>query len=329
MQAQIINEFGIPSVLQLQEIPKPIIQPGHLLIQVAATSVNQIDCKIRSGVAAAIAPSFPAILQGDVAGTIVEMGHDIQNFKIGDEIFACAGGVKGNGGALAEYMLIDAKLAAIKPKNLTMQQSAALPLVAITAWNALFSRANLQKDQTVLIHGGVGGVGHIAVQLAKWRGAKVITTVLKPQDFAIAKNFGADEMIDAKNETVDEYVQRLTNGKGFNVVFDTVGGPNLDNSLQAAASNGVVVTIAARSTHDLSPLHNKGLSLHAVFMLLPLLENQGREKHGEILKQIATIAEAGQLTPLIDPNEFNLSTAKQAHELLESGKAVGKVVISI
>lgn len=210
-----------------------------------------------------------------------------------------------------------------------MLASAALPLVGITAWEALFKKAHLTKGKTILIHGGVGGVGHIAVQLAKWCGAKVYTTVLKNEDFALVKSFGADEVINAKEENVEQYVSRLTNGHGFDVVFDTVGGPNLDKSLIAANINGVVVTTAARSTHDLTPMHNKALTLSVVFMLLPILHNQGRESHGKILSELANIVDAGKLKPLIDPHQFTLATAQDAHAFLESGKPRGKVVISI
>lgn len=329
MKAQLINRFGDPSVFELSDISKPTLKPGHLLIKVCATSVNQIDCKIRSGAVGAIAPDFPAILHGDVAGIVEAVADDVKTFKVGDEVYGCAGGLKGSGGALAEFMLADAKLIAKKPKSLSMLESAALPLVSITAWEALFTKAKLTNKNTILIHGGVGGVGHIAVQLANWCGAKVFATVLKNEDFSLAKSFGATDVINAKEEDVEKYVARLTKNEGFDIVFDTVGGPNLDKSLFAAATNGAVVTTAARSTHDLTPMHNKALSLHVVFMLLPILKNQGREAHGKILSQIASIVDEGKLKPLIDSNHFNLKSAPEAHALLESGKAQGKVVISI
>lgn len=329
MKAQLIHQFGDPSVFELSDIAKPDMKPGHVLIKVYATSVNQIDCKIRSGVVSAIAPDFPAILHGDLAGVVEAVASNVASFKVGDEVYGCAGGLKGSGGALAEYMLVDAKLIAKKPKSLTMREAAALPLVSITAWEALFKKAKLTHTNSILIHGGVGGVGHIAVQLAKWAGAKVYTTVLKKEDFPLTKSFGADEVINAKEENVEGYVARLTNNQGFDVVFDTVGGQNLDKSFTAAGIGGSVVTTAARSTHDLTPMHNKALSLHVVFMLLPILKNQEREAHGKILSEIAKIVDEGKLKPLIDPHEFTLETANDAHALLESGKAQGKVVISI
>lgn len=329
MKAQIINQFGDPFIFELMEIPKPTLKPGHVLVKVCASSVNPIDCKIRSGAVSEIAPDFPAILHGDVAGIIDSAASDVISFKEGDEIYGCAGGVKGSGGALAEYMLVDAKLIAKKPKSLSMLEAAALPLVSITAWEALFKKAHLTDKNSILIHGSAGGVGHIAVQLAKFAGAKVYATVRKNEDFALVKSLGADEVINATEEDVQKYLLRLTHGKGFDIVFDTVGGANLDKSFIAAGINGSVVTTAARSTHDLTLMHNKSLTLSAVFMLLPILKNQGREEHGEILSEIAKIVDEGKLKPLIDPHKFTLETVAEAHALLESGNAKGKVVLSV
>src|SRR5665213_1799094 len=140
MKAQVITQFGDPSVFVEKEVPKPSIQPGHVLIRVKATSVNPVDYKIRAGKALPIAPVLPAILHGDVAGVIEEVGEGVKGFKIGDEVFGCAGGVKGLGGALAEFMLADARLIAHKPTTLSMAEAAALPLVSITAWEALFEK---------------------------------------------------------------------------------------------------------------------------------------------------------------------------------------------
>jgi len=329
MKAQLLPQFGPPDSFQLADVPKPALVPGHVLVRVLATSVNPVDCKIRSGAVAAIAPDFPAILHGDVAGVIDAVADDVKQFKVGDEVYGCAGGLKGSGGALAQYMLADARLIALKPVTLSMLESAALPLAAITAWEALFVKNRLSPGQTVLIHGGVGGVGHIAVQLARWSGARVMVTVRKAEDFATVRSFGAEQVINANEESVDSYVARLTDGQGFDLVFDTVGGPNLDKSLQAAKINGAVVATAARSTHDLSPMHARSLTLSVVFMLIPLLKNIGRAAHGEILAHIARIVDEGKLKPLIDSHQFTLETIAQAHALLESGQAHGKIVVAV
>lgn len=326
MKAQSIFTFGGPEVFKETDLPKPTVRPGHLIIQVKATSVNPVDCKIRSGALSDIAPDLPAVLHGDVSGIVSEVGPQVSAFKTGDEVYACAGGVKGTSGALAEYMLADAALVAKKPRTLSFSEAAAMPLVTITACTGLLL---LKAGQTCLIHGGAGGVGHIAVQLAKAAGAKVFATVSTEEDAALARKLGAEETINYKEETVAEYVQRLTGGNGFDVIFDTVGGKNLDLSFQAAALNGRIATTSSRITTDLSPMHAKGLTLSVVFMLIPLLYNLGRAPQGEILKQAALLADQGKLRPIVDKHRFSFSEVSKAHAYLESGKATGKVVISI
>lgn len=328
MQAQVITEFGGTSVFKTQEIPTPKATPGHVVIEVKATSVNPVDTKIRSGSYAKISPDFPAILHGDFAGVVAEVGTGVTTFKVGDEVYGCAGGVKGANGALADYMLVDAKLIALKPKQLSMAEAAALPLVAITAWEGLYEKVKLTKDQKVLIHAGTGGVGHIAIQLAKCAGADVYATVSSAEKAQIAKSLGATDTINYRTESVEEYVKRLTNGHGFDVVFDTVGGDNLEKSLAAVAMYGNVISILSSGTHDLTSLHSKSASLHAVLMLLPMLFNVQRERHGEVLKRITELAEQCAIKPLLDPHQFTFADVGKAHDLLESGKAVGKIVLT-
>lgn len=327
MKVQAIEQFGEPSVFKTMDLPRLDAIPGHVLIRVAASSVNPVDLKIRRGVAAKIAPTFPAILHGDVAGTIEEVGEGVSAFKPGDQVYACAGGVKGLGGALAEFMLANAALVALKPKSLTMVEAAVLPLVAITAWDGLIDRAKVRAGQSVLIHAATGGVGHIGIQLAKWSGAKVFATGSTDEKLAIARELGADVAINYRTQTVEEYVGQYTDGKGFDVVFDTVGGDNLAKSFQAAALNGTVVSTSTSSTYDLSPLHAKGLSLHVVFMLIPMLYSIGRAHHGEILSDFAKLVDAGKVRPLIDPKSFSFSDVAEAHRYLESGQALGKVTL--
>lgn len=327
MKAQVIKQFGDASVFQTIELPRPEAIPGHVLIHVAATSVNPVDYKIRKGSASRIAPAFPAVLQGDVAGVIEEIGEGVTSFKPGDEVYACAGGVKGTGGALAEYMLADADLVALKPKSLTMVEAAALPLVSITAWDGLIDKAKIQAGQTVLVHAATGGVGHIGIQLAKAFGAKVFATASSDEKLEIARKLGADVAINYRQKTVEEYVAEYTNGKGFDVVFDTIGGETLAKSFEAAALNGTVISISTSETYDLSTLHRKGLSLHVVFMLIPMLHNMGRAHHGKILTQLAKLVDEGKLRPLIDPKIFSFDEAELAHRHLESGEAIGKVTL--
>ncbi|BAZ04313.1 zinc-dependent alcohol dehydrogenase family protein [Calothrix sp. NIES-3974] len=328
MKAMIIEQFGNPETFKEADLVTPDVLPHHVLIHVAATSVNPVDYKIRQGVLADIAPSFPAILHGDVAGTIVAIGTGVDRFKVGDEVYACAGGVKGTGGALAEYMLADFRLVAHKPKSLTMAEAAALPLVSITAWEGLIDRAQVQPGQKVLVYGATGGVGHIGVQLAKWAGATVYALVSSDHKAAIAHRLGADITINYCHQPIEEFVAEHMNGQGFDVVFDTVGNDNLQNAFKAAKLNGTVVSIVSRSHQDLTLLHAKGLTLHLVFMLIPMLFDSNRDRHGEILSKLARIVDEGKIRPLLDSKTFSMTEIASAHRHAESGQAMGKVVLT-
>lgn len=327
MQAQRITQFGSFTVFEAADVPVPQVLPNHVLIQVLATSVNPVDYKIRQGAVPDIAPDFPAVLHGDVAGVVEAIGEGVTAFKPGDEVYSCAGGVKSLGGALAEYMLADADLVAHKPKSLTMAEAAALPLVSITAWEGLIDRANVQPGQRVLVYGATGGVGHIGVQLAKWAGATVYALVSSEEKGAIAHQLGADFIINYRQQPVEEFVAEHTNGQGFDVVFDTVGNNNLQNAFKAAKLNGIVVSTVSLSQQDLTLLHAKGLTLHLVYMLIPLLHGVGRSHHGEILSQLAPLVDAGRVQPLLDSQVFKFSEVAEAHQRAESGLAIGKVVL--
>ena len=324
MRAIIMTEFGGPEVLVEQEVPIPELQRGHVQIRVRASSVNPVDTKIRSGLLEAIAPEAPTILGCDVAGVVEAIGEGVTDFAPGDEVFGCAGGVKGCPGALAEYQMADARLIAPKPESLTMEEAAALPLVGITAWDALMDRSKVSAGQRVLVHAATGGVGHVGIQLAKAAGAHVTATASSVEKLSIAKELGADAGINYRETTVEEYT---LNG-GYDVVFDTVGGDNLQGCFEAAALNGTVASISTRCTCDLTPFHQKALSMHVTFMLIPMLFNRGRERHGEILREMADMVAAGTLMPLIHAQRFSFSEAAEAHALLESGEAVGKIVLS-
>jgi len=326
VKAQVLKSFGDPSKFEFIDLPVPNVRPGNVLIRVGATSVNPLDLKILDGLP--VGPDLPAILGVDVAGTVEKVGDGIIDFAVGDEVYGAAGGIKGQEGALAEYMVADARLLAPKPKNLTMHEAAALPVVGITAWEA-FERVSLSASDHVLVHGGVGGVGHIAVQLAKAKGSRVATTVASHEAADLARKLGADETINYREEAVQAYVDRLTAGRGFEVVFDTIGGNNLSNSFTAAAYYGRVVTTNARTTQDLSPLHAKALSFYVVFMLLPMLRGVGRDAHARILRSLAHLVEAAKVRPLIDDRQFTLATTPDAYRWLASGKAQGKVVIDV
>ncbi|GAA4827624.1 zinc-dependent alcohol dehydrogenase family protein [Algivirga pacifica] len=326
MKAMVINKYGENAVFEAQEVNKPTPKQGHVLIKIAASSVNTVDTMIRkTGKDLPLSPDTPAILGMDFAGTIEEVGEGVEGFAVGDEVYGCAGGLADLPGTLAEYMAADHRLIAHKPKNLSMREAAALPLVGITAYEGLI-RANIQKGQKVLVHGGSGGVGHVALQLAKYFGAEVYSTGGGEKQLQLIEKLGATP-INYKTEAVEAYVEKYTDGAGFDIVYDSVGAGNLINSFNATALNGHVATTVTLCELDLSIAHFKGLSLHVVFMLIPMLHNIYREQHGEILKSMAQIIEAGHLTPVLDEQHFSLEEAGAAHARLESGKAMGKVVI--
>lgn len=328
MKAMIITEFGGTDVFEATELPKPEAAAGHVLVRIAATSVNPVDTMIRTmGKDLPISPEPPAVLGMDFAGTVEAIGEGVTHYAVGDEVYGCAGGLMALQGALAEYMLADANLIAHKPKNLSMREAAALPLVGITAYEGL-TRAGTKAGQKVLVHGGAGGVGHVALQLARHFGADVFATAGNDSKLALIEELGATA-INYKTEAVTEYVAKHTDGAGFDVIFDAVGGENMANSFEAAKLNGQIASTVSLLEMDLSMVHFKGLSLHIIFMLIPMIYDQGREVHGQILKQLAQIVEAGGLRPVLDEPSFGLADVAKAHDRLTSGQATGKVVIEI
>ena len=327
MRAQIIPAWGGAENFEAVTLPDPVPGPGEVLVQIAATSVNPADHKLRQ-VGPPIAPALPAVLGCDAAGRVLAVGDGVAGFAPRDEVYGCVGGVRGVPGCYAEMIAADARLLAPKPASLTLREAAALALVTITAWEGL-DRAGVRAGQSVLVHGGAGGVGHVAIQLAKARGAVVSTTVSSKEKAALARSLGANHTIDYRNETVDDYVARLTGGTGFDVVYDATGGSDIAASFQAAKLNGQVVTIVSMYEADLTPMHIKGLTLHVVFMLIPMLHDVDRAEHGRILREAAALADAGRLRPHLDPKRFDLASVADAHRHLEGGRAVGKVVIDV
>jgi NADPH2:quinone reductase len=209
---------------------------------------------------------------------------------------------------------------------LPMRESASLPLNIITAWEGLVDRADVQPGQTVLVHGGAGGVGHLAVQIARARGAKVFATG-SPKDKSYIEGLGAT-FIDYTIPVAD-YVGQHSGGRGFDLVHDTVGGAVLDASFHAVARFGHVVSALGWGTHALAPLSFKSATYSGVFTLLPMLSGEGRAHHGEILREAATLIEAGKIATRIDPRRFTLATALDAHQALKDKTAQGRVVVDV
>jgi NADPH2:quinone reductase len=325
MEAYIVEEAG--GNFRKTDIPRPALRPNHVLVRIKASGVNPLDTKIRAGKAAHAKQPLPAVLGLDMAGIIEEVGPDVTAFKRGDDVFGMVGGVGGLQGTLAEFISADVDLLAPKPSNLSMRQAVALPLVAITAWEGLVDRAKVCAGQTVLVHAGAGGVGHVAVQLARAYGAKVFATV-SAEKKQIVEGFEAT-CIDYRACSVDEYVAEMTSGKGFDIVFDTVGGTTLDASFVAVKRyTGHVVSCLGWGTHSLAPLSFRGATYSGVFTLLPLITGEGRAHHGEILARITALVEAGKLKPLLNDQVISVADIDTAHARVESG-AVGKVVVEL
>ncbi|MGO4128689.1 zinc-dependent alcohol dehydrogenase family protein [Inquilinus sp. YAF38] len=311
--------------LRPAELARPVPAEGQVLVRIAASGVNPLDLKIRAGAAAHAKHPLPAVLGIDLAGTVAAVGPGVTSFRPGDEVYGMAGGVGGHQGSLAEYASVDATLLAPKPANLSMREAAALPLITITAWEGLVDRAGVRKGETVLVQGGAGGVGHIAVQLAHAFGARVFATASAGKH-DLVRRLGATPI--DRDEAVEAYVAAHTGGGGFDLVYDTVGGPVLDASFQAVRRFGHVVSALGWGSHALAPLSFRAATYSGIFTLLPLLTGEGREHHGEILRRATALAEAGQLAPILDPRRFALDTAEAAHQAVAAGPA-GKVVVEI
>lgn len=324
----ILNSYGSESQFEMTNIEDPQPKENEVLVRIAVTSVNTVDTMIRNmGNDLPLSPQLPALIGMDFAGTIEAIGDGVTEFKVGDEVYGCAGGLATLPGTLTEYIAADAKLIAHKPKKLTMREAAALPLVAITAYEGL-ERASVSAGQKVLVHGGSGGVGHVALQLAKVMGAEVYSTGGGEKQMDLIRSLGAIP-INYKTEKVEDYVQKFTEGNGFDVVYDSVGGTNMINSFNAVKLNGDVVSTVSLLELDLTLAHLKGLSIHVVFMLIPMLHNHKREDHNRILKEIAKIVDAGDLVPVLDENRYSLRECAKAYARLSSGQGMGKVVIDI
>ena len=323
LKAYVVEHAGGP--FTETDLPRPEPEATQILVRVHASGVNPLDTKIRAGKAGHAHQPLPAVLGLDMAGIIEEVGSGVSAFRPGDEVYGMVGGVGSLQGTLAEYVVADADLLALKPKSLSMREAAALPLITITAWEGIVDRAKVHGGQKVLIHAGAGGVGHVAVQLAKALGAEVVATV-SPDKRAIAERFGAIA-IDYRALSPEQYVALHTNGEGFDVIYDTVGGATIDASFAAVKRyTGQVVSCLGWSTHSLAPLSFRSATYSGVFTLFPLLSGIGRARHGEILREAAALADAGKLRPLVNNQHFSSANIAAAHALVESG-ALGKVVV--
>lgn len=324
MQAAILDQHHAAFRIATVSLPQP--GPGEVRVRIMASGVNPLDTKIHAGQAAHAKHPLPAILGLDMAGVVDEVGEGVTGFRRGDEVYGMVGGVGGHQGTLAGQAVVDADLLAIKPANLSMREAAALPLIVITAWEGLVDRMAVTAGDIVLVQGGAGGVGHIAVQIAAARGAQVYATGSSHQRATI-ELLGAT-FID-RAEPVEAYVARLTGGEGFDKVYDTAGGPALDASFLAVRQFGHVASCLGWGTHALAPLSFKGASYSGVFTLAPLLSGRGRRHHGAILAAATGLVEAGKLVPILDPRRFTLDTVCEAYRAISAGDVRGKLVVDM
>jgi NADPH:quinone reductase len=325
MRAMAIRKAGGPENLELLELPAPELRDHDVLVEVHASSVNPVDLKARKNPG----PSrpLPLVLGYDVSGVVVRCGARATQWKPGDEIYAAPNLFRP--GANAEYVAVDARSAARRPASIDHASSAVLPLVAQTAWEALHLRARVDPGDTVLIHAGAGGVGHIAVQLAKLHGCRVVTTASRPESITFCRDvLRADEVIDYKRENVVERVREMTAGKGLRVVIDTVGGDVFLQSLDCASINGQVVTILGANTGDRGQsLLWRNVTVHYEFMAIPAWQELDPERPGRILAGIARLVDGGLLKPHVSAR-FPLAQLADAHRALETGHTIGKIAIT-
>lgn len=322
MKAIVLTAFGGVENLQLQDIPVPTVDAGELLVRVVATSINPLDYQIRRGDYPAHVP-LPAVIGHDVSGVVERVGAGVHDFKPGDEVFYTPKIFGPKGGSYAEFNVVPQELVTHKPRNLTHAEAAATTLVGGTAWEALVSRARLQPAETVLIHGGAGGVGSIAIQLAKAMGARVLTTC-RAEQAGLVRSLGADEAIDYQAADYVARVSELTGAHGVNVVLDTIGGDTLERSPHVLADAGRVVSIVDIPTpQNLNAAWGVNAEYHFVFT---------RQNRGKLLA-LKELLERERIRPVIGAT-FGLSEMGAAHTTLEQGRhnghaLRGKVVIQV
>ena len=308
MKALRIHAYGDASQLQLDDAPVPACGPGDVLVRVVAAGINPVDWKLRSGaMAGAVPKTFPFTLGSDAAGVVTGVGGEVSRFHPGDEVFFYAEFARG--GTYAEYVAVDASQVALKPRTVSFATAAALPTPGQAAWTALMETAQLERGMRVLIHGGAGAVGSVAVQLAKQQGAHVTATA-GTADLALVQSLGADQVIDYRTQHFQQIVSNL------DVVLDTLGGATQESSWSTLRAGGLLVATAMPPT----PERAAAAGVRASFVFTP--------PRGAVLAQLAALVDAGRLRVLVG-QEFALADVPQAHRLGESGKARGKMILHV
>ena len=330
MEAIFIKKGGNLNVIEAGEMPTPEIQNEHQVkVKILAAGINPIDTKIRNS-PERFPVTLPCILGCDAAGVIEQVGKAVTNFKAGDEVYFSQPGFNHRQGTYAEYTVVDASLLAHKPNSLSFEQAAAAPLVLITAWEALYDRARIKPSDRVLIHAGAGGVGHVAIQLARLAGAHVATTVSSPEKAEFVSRLGAEKTIFYKEENIESEIMQWTEQTGVDVAFDTIGGEVLISCFSCTRNYGDVVSILQPSDKtDWSEARKRNLRFSLELMLSPVMleDAAGKQHQGNILKQCANLFNSSKLQlPMIKTYPF--AQAAKAHQYLEQQHPYGKVVLT-
>ena len=306
MKAAVIREYG--AAIEISDVPQPALLADSVLIEVHAASVNPVDGILQAGYLKEMMPiTFPFTMGFDVSGVVVEVGDQVSKFKIGDEVFSRPNGMQA--GTIAEYAVIKEEEFAIKPSNISHQEAASIPLVGLTAWQAMVTKGNLQKGQKILIHAGSGGVGTLAIQMAKHLGAEVATTT-SAVNAEMVKNLGADVVIDYKTQKFEEELS------DYDLVFDMMGGEIMEKSFKILKKGGCLVSIKGEDSKGLAKQY--GVRFEAFFMW----------PSGEMLSQLAQLISDGALKPVID-RTFLIDQVQEAYGYLQGGRAKGKIVIQV
>lgn len=332
MKAFSISRYKKESDLQLVNIPEPIVKEDEVLVEIHAASVNLLDSKIKSGEFKLILPyKIPLVLGHDVAGVIIKVGLRVKNFKVGDEVYARASDF--HIGTFAEFLSVNEKDLALKPKNLTMEEAASIPLVGLTAWQALVEKSNVQKGQKVFIQAGSGGVGTFAIQLAKYLGATVATTASE-KGFDLLKNLGADVLIDYKTQNFEDVLI------DYDVVLNSQDDKTLEKSFDVVKSKGKIISISGPPTPVFAEEFNLPwyVKLGTKFLSSKVRKTAKKQNvnysflfmkaDGKQLAEITKLIESEKIKPVID-KVFSFENTNEAVKYVESGRAKGKVVIKV
>lgn len=308
MRAVRIHQYGSTDTLKLDQVDMPEIQADDLLVAVKAAAINPVDWKIREGYLQQFIPyELPVTLGWDVAGVVTKVGAAVTKFKVGDEVFSRP--AIGRNGSYADYIAVQEDEVALKSPKLNFEQAAALPLAGITAWECLIDVGNLQAGQRVLIHAGAGGVGHLAIQIAKAKGAIVIATA-SANNLELLKQFGADEAIDYNAAPLNEQIDLV------DLVVDTMGGDVQNHSWALIKEGGMLVSVVEQPNEAQAKQHQ----VRSAFVFI--------EPSSRILNELNRLVEQGQLMPFIE-HQFSLEQIVEAHQQSQSGRTRGKIIVKV